>query len=1221
MRFNDIPSEIHVVRMVGVFGQSAISQAIAVRGFYPSKRKSGVYEIFTSDGIVYGEPVDKPAALRMDVEYAKNSTYLAQLDNPGADGSFELQVAFFYGTCDNWGDVEIGVNENVEARYRRMVNSRREFSLEELCSRLRDDYRLVHDGKSYFFFSAGWIVENDRQTRLKEGNQAFEGTEINRFNSLQIASADSLFVATEKADDGIWVAEKLHERRGSFSKSIRLAEGELRFVDWTKATRIKQGARRALAGITEDNSSYLKKWDEYGNVEGELLLESARAVGVLYYEGAVQIKAPHDDKPRVSVIIRKATESGFRALAESRVEEVETVSDIPSYLSDPGMRFEQFSAMITAQESNDAAPGDAAVKTEAEDEAQHEPEGEAQQSKANPIDEDNSYFKVDTYDPPSGTLVLFAERIDPNGMLVMSLKGLTAQIRRREASRRRILDCEAAMPQLGLLLEKGVSVETSPLPEERPALNAYVREKLFSKNPPTPKQEEAIRIALNTPDIALIQGPPGTGKTTVITAIVERLNQMCYERGQVAKGQFLLTGFQHDAVENMIDRMSLNGIPVPKYGNRSGADDSQANTYERNLDEWCEDMARRIRAKNPKLESASILTEIEMLVSQYASQPTQRLAITLASKIADAPYDIAGSSVKKEARKLLEDLERANKSEGENSRRLVAARRLRVKKTSFLDDGPERAEDALFELEDWPGLDRKEKRLLEDAGGWDTARGVPPFLKDLKDLKEKLFIELSAPPEFHIEKANRRVLELVDHYLKHARGLRVSSEDMKLAALSDFVAELENDHYGMLDAVSEYSIAFAATCQQCAGARVRRVKDLDGSGSLEYQYVIVDEAARVSPRDLMIPMAQGAHVILVGDHRQLPHMIDEEVAKKMEGEEADGSDSDWLKHSMFEYLFTERIPELQANDHIQRCVSLDTQFRMHPMLGDFISHNFYERFDASEAIKSGLKAEAFAHNLPGTYNSPAIWIDVPGSLGRDEKSGTSKKREAEARAITKYLAEWMSSENGKELSYGVISFYSGQVDCINEMLGDLADGSSEVRVGTVDSFQGMEFDVVFLSMVRTLPPSNNVIDVAFSEDGVIRGEKTVNGATKSSDASNDMRRSTGWLRKRLANLAGAVEDAPESEEAVPEIDFDTPYRHVPHIEPSGNDVEAKKAQSLFGFLCMYNRLNVSMSRQKKLLVVVGDSDLLKTELSGKYIPGLVDFYALCCEKGVVIPWR
>ncbi len=46
-------------------------------------------------------------------------------------------------------------------------------------------------------------------------------------------------------------------------------------------------------------------------------------------------------------------------------------------------------------------------------------------------------------------------------------------------------------------------------------LTKRVRKKIF-KNEPTENQEKAIKIALNTPDIAIIQGPPGTGKTTVI---------------------------------------------------------------------------------------------------------------------------------------------------------------------------------------------------------------------------------------------------------------------------------------------------------------------------------------------------------------------------------------------------------------------------------------------------------------------------------------------------------------------------------------------------------------------------------------------------------------------------------------------------------------------------------------------------------------------------------
>ena len=64
--------------------------------------------------------------------------------------------------------------------------------------------------------------------------------------------------------------------------------------------------------------------------------------------------------------------------------------------------------------------------------------------------------------------------------------------------------------------------------------------------------------------------------------------------------------------------------------------------------------------------------------------------------------------------------------------------------------------------------------------------------------------------------------------------------------------------------------------------------------------------------------------------------------------------------------------------------------------------------------------------------------------------------------------------------------------------------------------------------------------------------------------------------------------------------------------------EQKQAQRLFGHLCLYNRLNVSMSRQKRLLVVAGDSRLLSTELAGRFIPGLVDFYETCQKEGVIL---
>ncbi|HIB83313.1 MAG TPA: AAA family ATPase, partial [Chromatiaceae bacterium] len=136
----------------------------------------------------------------------------------------------------------------------------------------------------------------------------------------------------------------------------------------------------------------------------------------------------------------------------------------------------------------------------------------------------------------------------------------------------------------------------------------------------------------------------------------------------------------------------------------------------------------------------------------------------------------------------------------------------------------------------------------------------------------------------------------------------------------------------------------------------------------------------------------------------------------------------------------------------------------------------------------------------------------------------------------------MASEAGQDLTFGVISFYKAQANQIRKQIGELTDDPRRLRIGTVDSFQGMEFDVVFLSMVRT----------------------------------------TRQKRKKR--------------------DGD----------------RQKQAYGLFGHLCLSNRLNVSMSRQKKLLVVVGDSTLLQDDLAPDFIPGLVDFFKLCQESGVVL---
>jgi superfamily I DNA and/or RNA helicase len=328
----------------------------------------------------------------------------------------------------------------------------------------------------------------------------------------------------------------------------------------------------------------------------------------------------------------------------------------------------------------------------------------------------------------------------------------------------------------------------------------------------------------------------------------------------------------------------------------------------------------------------------------------------------------------------------------------------------------------------------------------------------------------------------------------------------------------------------------------------------DLNKSMEYEYVIVDEAARVSPRDLMVAMVQGKRIILVGDHRQLPHIIDEEVARQMEEGEGAQDENDWLKKSMFQHLFSARLKTLEEYDGITRRVTLDKQYRMHQLLGSFISRNFYERFDPMEQFGSGRPVSDFAHDLSGTNGKPAVWLDVPAQRGIHKKDGTSWTRPAEATVIVRQLQTWISSDAGKDLSFGVISFYKAQADLIGKQLRNIADDDKKLRVGTVDSFQGMEFDVVFLSMVRTMPSRESI--EACKRRVISKGET--------------------WA-------------------------------------------DTKEAQFCFGHLCLYNRLNVSMSRQKKLLVVVGDAGALRNQLAEDFVPGLVDFLQLCRREGVALP--
>jgi len=1132
MKFRELPVDLFPVRvkstdgssLEGLFTHSATT--VPVDKVAASETENS-FDLALADSWVSVTPIREADAVRLVRELSIGRAMLAQLSDAAADGSVELRIAFFTGSVVEMGDLEIGVDEYVE----RGVNRIAKRKVRDVYSWLEERCTFTHLGEPYYFITAGAAIEealsapdeaappppetedaDDADGHGVGGDwdeapvaavEVERGDASNLKNSFCVTGSDMRFVATTTSLHGgttIYVAKKLTAHQQASDKTILLAKGTLQFLDWTRTGQIQLQAKTQLAVLTADESSYLKKWDEFGDLEGEILLDTAREIG------AIEFTDPEPNRDgTIEVRVIDATDAALEALANGQLKDLEVVASLPEYITNPDFSFSDLSAGLEASLTT-------------------------KQGRA-------THVEVARYDRQTRKLTLKAEAV-PLGTLVMSMAGDVAQIKRRLHARKAILQGRSANPQLGLLVEEKGEITSLHTPQRiKPALTAFVREKVF-KDPPTYRQGLAIDVALNTPDIAVIQGPPGTGKTTVIAAILERLNEIAIKEGVRGQGQVLLSGFQHDAVENMIDRMSLNGLPVPKFQRSAEYVSGYAPAFLEELEVWCGKIAKDLREKNPQIAELEEESAIKDLYKQYLRTPTHKLATTLVTRIAKIDVTTLGEKLSRQIAALRKRLTtQAVAGEGQG-RHLAAAQRIRTHAGSFADDGPERAEDALVDLEDV--LDERQAALLESASSWNTDRGSPPFLGELAHLKRTLLVHLTSPPVFKIEKHSDEVLHLAEKAIERVKNHGFTATDKKSAALAEFLADLENNPFGIVDAASEFSFAYAATVQYAGSEGMhKRVSELKGSDGLDdYEYVIVDEAARVSPRDLMIPMSQGKRIILVGDHRQLPHIIDEEVAKRMEAGEDHADESEWLKRSMFQYLFKERLKALEEADGITRTVTLDQQFRMHPELGSFVSRNFYETFDTTEKFGSPRPAGRFTHNLPGTDDKPAMWLPVPADRGAAKRLGTSWIRQPEIDEICRQLKEWIESEEGAGLSYGVISFYKAQADRIRSelkrQLGEIVDDDKKIRVGTVDSFQGMEFDVVFLSVVRTVPPN--------------------------------------W-------------------------------------RPRDQD-PARQARSLFGHLCLYNRLNVSMSRQKKLLVAVGAPSLVTHDLAGDFIPGLVDFYRL-----------
>ncbi len=1062
----------------------------------------------------------------------RGCAHLAEVMQVAKDGSALVKIIFFNGEIVEIGDVEIGIDERIESTAKK--NGIRFNGAEELGSVLNDKCKISVGGEDFFLLMSGPSAKADFEADIPEDEDSPNAQAVvqEKYREFSIYG-ERVRIPVErrnvdKSKDIYFATKAVFKDNQKSEGSLRLARGAVLFSDYTKTGRIRALATGAMSQLTKETGSYLKQWDEYGAIEGEMLLARAKAVGRIDFHGTEQ--TTKGVKFFVSSIPDQLTEG----------DEIEITSEQPLYLKNPDLTWEAYSKALEEE---------FATKKD-----QKKNDAEMPASVYAPILKiSKTSIELDLPSIPSGQM-----------FLILSINGDKIQIERRMRARSAILEGRCANPLLGLLIEEGGTLPDIQRVTKLKPLTSFVREKIF-KHDPTPKQIEAIDVALNTPDIALIQGPPGTGKTTVVTAILERLNEE-YDKTKSIRGQILVSGFQHDAVENIVARLSVNALPAVKFGKRSGDSEFTVDAITEKINQWCSSVAESIRNKNPQIAQTEEQVRLAELFVAYSLCPSKSNTVSLMKRILGLPRDVISEDITSEAEEIINSLKTELKSNDPSTLRLVRA--LRVSEAAFEDDGTARAVDLLNKIEDESA--NLDLSVLKKAARWRSGKSLS-FLSELRGLKESLLYRYLPSPDFRTEKPREDVLRLVAT-VSQLLEKKLSSTNKRDAILAEFLHELEDNPDGVREAIEDYNFVYAATTQQAVGKDIIRSKNKNVRYDqrmeiVKYDTVIIDEAARTSPRDLLIPMSQAEkRIILVGDHRQLPHLIDEEVARALEGDDSSGPpvDVDFVKKSMFEYLFN-RLKKLEEKDRVKRTVTLDAQYRTHPLLGDFVSNNFYRKYN--EDYRSPLSASHFEQRLPGIENKAAIWINVPNSQGKEDVlPSRSRQRISEAKVIAEYVNKWIGSEKGSGLSFGVISFYKAQVFAVYEALKKfgiteraqddtwqicqeyrfLESGEERLRIGTVDAFQGMEFDIVFLSMVR----------------------------------SQDMN-------------------------ALP-----------PHIR--NEEDYKKKQQKLFGHLMSENRLCVSMSRQKKVLAIVGDSTLANTQIAMDAVPALKNFYDLCYEQGVIL---
>ncbi|BGP01775.1 hypothetical protein NBRC10513v2_005414 [Rhodotorula toruloides] len=319
----------------------------------------------------------------------------------------------------------------------------------------------------------------------------------------------------------------------------------------------------------------------------------------------------------------------------------------------------------------------------------------------------------------------------------------------------------------------------------------------------------------------------------------------------------------------------------------------------------------------------------------------------------------------------------------------------------------------------------------------------------------------------------KKEIEELENKLRNGSGktrIRGSERKKMWEEVRELRKEFRKRQGGIVSEVVSKAKVVLATTHGAGGRSLDR---------FEFDVVIIDEAAQATEPACWIPILKGKKLILAGDHLQLPPTLksSDRLTKSLGSKSSKATSKEGtappaqpgkltlspdLEVTLFSRLLARHGPSIRR--------MLKVQYRFNAKINSFPSTMLYDgELVPDESVKDRKLSDLEGVEADEDLDEPVVFFDTAGQAmyeraAEDGSFGSaSKSNENEADVVHKYVQALVNA-NVPPTSISIISPYNSQVLLLASLIHPQYP---EIEVGSVDSNQGRENDVVIVSLVRS----------------------------------------------------------------------------------------------------------------------------------------------------------